>query len=99
MHELKLILRSMVIGFMIGIVMGLIILLCGCTPSMPKVVDVPVVTKTPKLYVPDMPILPIGSLTDKSSHADIMEAYVISVKLLADDDKLLRRQLLEVQSN
>lgn len=99
MNELKLILRSMVIGFMIGIVMGLIILLCGCTLSMPKVVDVPVVTKTPKLYVPDMPVLPIGSLTDKSSHADIMEAYVISVKLLADDDKLLRRQLLEVQSD
>jgi len=67
-----------------------VLLLCGCSSTSPKVVNMPIPLPAANIKLPPKPKLPIWSLTPKSGPAEVAKAYVASVQLLNQDDDALR---------
>jgi hypothetical protein len=62
----------------------------GCTTNPVQKVLLPVPTNNTKIPISPKPYLPIYNLKSNSKPGEVMKAYVVTVKLLNDDDEQLR---------
>jgi hypothetical protein len=70
---------------------------CGSQPQVRYVaqrVEVPLIERPPAIEVPPPPHLAIQDLTERSSDAEMMAAWVASVHQLKSDDQRLRAMLV-----
>lgn len=71
--------------FLLVFVISVFGLIPGCSSiKVPKTVRVPIPLPCQKPVYPDLPQLPIESLDQKSSHSQVMKAYVATVKIQQD---------------